>query len=180
MISWLSSNLIEINVRERTIITVSGLAPDLDGFGLIVDPILRVFGYTANYWGNYHHALHNLGFCLLLTVAGYFLARVEKLMVACFVFVVFHIHLLSDLVGSRGPDGYQWPIPYLKPFSNDANLTWHYQWELNAWPNIFIGVVLLVTVGAFAKRTGKSPFEIVSPRANEAFVGLVKKFTMYG
>ena len=176
MMSWLPSNFIEVNVRERSIIALSGLAPDLDGFGLILDPILRLLGYTANYWGNYHHALHNLGFCLVLTVVGFFFAKVKKLTVACFVFVVFHLHLLSDLLGSRGPDGYQWPIPYLEPFSSNFNLTWRYQWELNAWPNILIGVLLFVAVVVFAKKTGKSPFEIVSAHANETFVDLVRKF----
>jgi hypothetical protein len=29
--------------------------------------------------------------------------------------------LVADLMGARGPDGDQWPIPYLLPFSTDGN-----------------------------------------------------------
>jgi len=28
------------------------------------------------------------------------------------------------MLGSRGPDGYQWPIPYLSPFSSAVQLSW--------------------------------------------------------
>ena len=51
---------------------------------------------------------------------------------ALLVFISFHLHLLCDLIGARGPDGDQWPIPYLKPFSNSVQLAWHGQWALNA------------------------------------------------
>jgi hypothetical protein len=48
---------------------------------------------------------------------------------------------IGDLVGSRGPAGYQWPIPYLLPFSNSWHWTWKGQWALNAWPNILITII---------------------------------------
>jgi len=43
-----------------------------------------------------------------------------KWKVALLAFVSFHLHLAEDILGSRGPDGYQWPIRYLKPFSQAA------------------------------------------------------------
>lgn len=39
---------------------------------------------------------------------------------------------------SRGPDGYQWPIPYLPPFSNAWQWVWKGQWALNSPPNLLI------------------------------------------
>ncbi|MBB1397528.1 hypothetical protein [Pseudoalteromonas sp. SG44-8] len=105
LMSWLSSNLIAGNVRERRIITASGIAPDIDGFGLLVDPILRMLGYSSNLWGEFHHSLHNLGFFLLVTVTAYLVATVNKFKVAGMAFLLFHLHLICDLIGSKGPDG---------------------------------------------------------------------------
>ncbi|MGR6873655.1 hypothetical protein ACU6U9_15395 [Pseudomonas sp. HK3] len=167
--SWLSSNLINGGVRERRIMTVSGIAPDIDGFGLLIDPVLKVFGYSSNLWGEFHHALHNLGFCLLVTIAAYLSASVNKLKVAYMVFIIFNLHIFCDLIGSRGPDGYQSPIAYFEPFSGAVELGWQYQWELNAWPNITVGLTLYLIVFLYAKRSRKSPFELVSKKANRAF-----------
>ena len=89
---------------------------------------------------------------------------------ALLVFVSFHLHLLCDLVGARGPDGYQWPIPYLKPFSNAAQLAWHGQWALNGWQNFVITGVLLLATFWFAWKNGASPLELVSTPANRAFI----------
>ncbi len=81
---------------------------------------------------------------------------------ALLVFISFHLHLLCDLIGARGPDGDQWPIPYLKPFSNAIQLTWHGQWALNAWQNFVITGFLLLATFWIAWRYGSSPVELVS------------------
>ena len=94
---------------------------------------------------------------------------------ACLVFVSFHLHLLCDLIGARGPDGDQWPIPYLKPFSNTPQLTWHGQWALNAWQNFFItGTLLLVTLWLAWKHCS-SPVELVSQSANRALTQTLRE-----
>ncbi|WP_196161265.1 metal-dependent hydrolase [Reinekea sp. G2M2-21] len=173
--SWLSSNLVKVGQKERAIITVAGIAPDVDGIGLLLDPIIRAFGGTSNYWGQWHHTLHSFTFCMLIAAASYVLAKANKFTVACVAFIVFHLHLLFDLVGSRGPDGYQWPIPYLEPFSDLYTLTWQHQWALNAWQNVVIGFVLLISVGLVAKRYHRSPFEVISKRMDEAFVRMVQR-----
>jgi len=91
--------------------------------------------------------------------------------------LAFHLHLLGDLVGSRGPDGYQWPIPYLYPFSAQWTLAWPGQWELNAWPNILITALVLGITLYLAWKRGCSPLEMVSLKADAAFVtGLRKRF----
>ena len=87
---------------------------------------------------------------------------------AFLVFISFHLHLLCDLIGARGPDGDQWPIPYLKPFSNTLQLTWHGQWALNAWQNFVITGLLLLATFWIAWRHGSSPLELVSEPANQA------------
>jgi len=87
----------------------------------------------------------------------------------------FHLHLLGDLVGSRGPDGYQWPIPYLLPFSDRWQLTWTGQWELNAWPNILLTVLFLVATLYLACKRGYSPLELISKRMDDAFVAALRR-----
>lgn len=87
---------------------------------------------------------------------------------ALLVLISFHLHLLCDLIGARGPDGDQWPIPYLKPFSNAIQLTWHGQWALNAWQNFLITSIFLLATFWIAWRYGSSPLELVSEPANQA------------
>ena len=87
----------------------------------------------------------------------------------------FHLHLLGDLVGSKGPEGYQWPIPYLLPFSDRWQITWNGQWELNAWPNILLTAIFLVVTIYLACKRGYSPLELISKRLDDAFVAALRK-----
>jgi inner membrane protein len=87
---------------------------------------------------------------------------------ALLVFISFHLHLLCDLIGARGPDGDQWPIPYLKPFSNSVQLAWHGQWALNAWQNFAITATFLIVTFWLAWKYRSSPVELVSRSANRA------------
>jgi hypothetical protein len=102
-------------------------------------------------------------------------ARERRSLVVALVALSFHLHLLGDLVGARGPDGYLWPIPYLLPFSDAWSLTWEGSWALNGRPNIALTVVLLALTFRFAWKRGRSPVEIVSTRADEAFVRTLRQ-----
>ena len=134
---------------------------------LMPSPVDR---HTTNFFSTYHHLLgHNLGFALLITVLAFFLSG-RCLLVAGFVFLSFHLHLLCDLVGSRSPDGYQWAIPYLLPFSDAWQLVWQGQWQLNAWQNFVITGIALVISFAFAVKRGFSPLEVFSISADRIFV----------
>jgi inner membrane protein len=94
---------------------------------------------------------------------------------AFLVFISFHLHLLCDLIGARGPDGDQWPIPYLKPFSNSVQLAWHGQWALNAWQNFVITGLLLLATFWIAWKYASSPVELVSQSANDSFVFALRR-----
>jgi len=87
----------------------------------------------------------------------------------------FHLHLFEDVLGSRGPDGYQWPIPYLSPFSSALQLVWRGQWGLNAWPNVLITAVLLLITLWLAWQKGFSLLEMVSARADSALVDALRR-----
>jgi hypothetical protein len=86
----------------------------------------------------------------------------------------FHLHLLGDVIGARGPDGFQWPIPYLLPFSHRLDIVWHGQWALNSWPNFVTTGIGLIIMFVIARNRGYSPLEIISKRADATFVSAVR------
>ncbi|MBN1625579.1 MAG: metal-dependent hydrolase [Deltaproteobacteria bacterium] len=173
---WLVANTSKAGKRERMLITIAGIIPDVDGFVIIGDFLTRNSNHPLHLWGDFHHVLaHNLGFAILVTIVGYLLAKKRKITTAFLVWISFHIHLLGDILGGRGPEGYQWPIPYLLPFSNSWQLAWKGQWALNAWPNFIItGVALFFTLFLAWKR-GFSPLEMISCKADKLFIKTLHK-----
>lgn len=190
-----TGNPISLTKREKILVISAALAPDIDGLGLVPEVLTRHSSHPLLWFSLYHHSLHNLTFALVCTLAAFLIAgpfarsaTTETVLpprhlwlTALLVFISFHLHLLCDLIGARGPDGDQWPIPYLKPFSNTMQLTWHEQWALNGWQNFaFTGLLLLVTFW-FAWKHGSSPLELISVKANSAFVrALRQRFGMKG
>jgi hypothetical protein len=169
--------------REKALVVAAAVAPDIDGIGIIPELLTRNTSHPLLWFSEYHHSLHTLAFALLCTLAAYIIAGPmvgftfgpsiqgrrspsHPWLTALLVFISFHLHLLCDLIGARGPDGDQWPIPYLKPFSNAVQLTWHGQWALNAWQNFAITGLLLLATFWIAWRYGSSPVELVSEKVN--------------
>ncbi|CAK8715626.1 Metal-dependent hydrolase [Candidatus Electronema halotolerans] len=175
LISWLTANTIQLDRRERFLITFSGLAPDADGLGIIGDLLTRNSDKPLQWWGEYHHLLgHNIAFGCCLAAGTFFLAKQRKAAAALLALISFHLHLFCDLIGSRGPDGYQWPLPYLWPFSDAWQWAWQGQWALDAWPNLLITVAVLAATFLMAWQSGRSPLEFISSRANAAFVASLR------
>ena len=172
---WVVANTAHVDRKDRLIVTIAGVISDVDAAGIIAETVTRSSERPLLWWSEYHHVLaHNLGFGLLVTIVSFLLAK-QKAKAATLAAISFHLHLLGDLVGARGPDGYQWPIPYLLPFSDAWQWMWTGQWELNAWPNFAITLALLAMTFIFAWSRGYSPLEIISTRADEAFVATLRK-----
>ena len=172
---WVVANTADLTTRDRALVTLAGVVPDIDGLGIIAEILTEQTAFPLLWYSKYHHVLcHNLGFGLLLAVTA-ILFGIRRWMTAFLVLVVFHLHLLGDLVGSRGPDGYQWPIPYWAPFSDGWKLMWTGQWELNAWPNVLITALLLAATLYIARKKGCSPLEMVSKRADSACVSILRR-----
>ena len=162
--------------RERTLITWAAVVPDLDAIGIVPELLTRDRPEPLLWFSEYHHLLaHNLGFGLLVTALAFALARRRRVLVAGLAFLSFHTHILGDIAGGQGPDGYSWPIPYLLPFSDRWQLEWSGQWQLNAWPNFLITGALLALTLAWARRRGYSPLEMVSARADQALVATLRQ-----
>lgn len=150
-----------------------GILPDLDGLGLVSD--LVTHGKTE-WFAQYHHLLcHNLLFGLLLSATPILLVKARRLRVFLLSLAAFHLHLLGDLMGSRGPDGYQWPIPYLWPFSPSFELTWHGQWNFNGWQNSLILAALFAWAVCLAFRRHRSFVEIISRDLDRQILGFLSR-----
>jgi hypothetical protein len=89
--------------------------------------------------------------------------------------LIFHLHLLCDLVGSGGPGlDAAWPIHYLGPFSNTLTIQWSGQWQLNAWPNVALTLVLLAITFRRIILIRTSPTSLFGHRFDRAFVSTIQ------
>jgi len=175
LLGWGLANSAPLDRRERACVTLASVVPDLDGLGIIVDVATWSSAAPTELWGTYHHVLgHNLGFALAVGLTTLLVTR-GRWIATLLTLLSFHLHLLGDLIGARGPDGDQWPIPYLLPFSDLWQLVWSGQWGLNAWPNFLITIVLLALTFYLAWERGYSPLELVSGRADRGFVTALRQ-----
>ena len=173
LISWIATVEILETRRERVIVSLSGLAPDLDGLGLIID---KWSGYTSYYERFHHHLGHGLFAALVIATLASLIAHSRKATVWILSVAVVHIHILCDLIGSRGRDGYQWPLHYLYPFNPDYQLTWQYQWQLDAWSNQLI-IALLLLANLYYAATKRLTFsEVISGRLNDGAMKMGFKY----
>lgn len=138
--------------RDRVIVTVAGVAPDLDG--------LTLLGGTDLY-GEYHHLLtHGYPAAIATAVVAFVLGR-QRALTAALALVSFHLHLLCDLAGS-GPG---WPIYYFWPTSR-AEWFWDGQWDLASWQNTTIGLAVTLTCLSAALWRSRTPVELFSLSAD--------------
>ena len=174
LISWTVANTAEIPRRDRALVTLTGVIPDIDGVGIVAELLTEDTSTPLIWYSKYHHVLaHNLAMGLILA-AFVFCFSIKRRITTLLALAAFHLHLLGDLAGSRGPDGYQWPIPYFFPISSDWSLTWQGQWELNAWPNILATLVFVAITLYIACKRGRTPLEMFSLKADAALVARLR------
>ena len=171
---WALANAADLDPRDCAIVAVAGVVPDVDGLGWVVEAATINTDNPLLWYGEYHHVLaHNLGFALLFCGLA-LLTGNRKRLLGVWALVSFHLHLMFDLAGSRGADGYQWPIPYLQPFSDAWQLTWSGQWRLGAWQNDAIAAFFLFVMIYLAWLRGYSPLGIFSISADQKFVDALR------
>lgn len=187
---WVVAGATSLRRREKAAVVIAAVAPDVDGLGIIPELLTRGSAHPLLWFSQYHHALHTLAFAVVVTLTAYLIAASANFTLgpeiqgplipgqawttAGLAFLNFHLHLLCDLLGSRGPDGDPWPIPYLKPFSDALQLSWQGQWPLNAWQNFAITGGLLVATLWIAWKHGSSPVEFISSKGNDALVASLR------
>ena len=157
--------------RDRALVAWAGVVPDLDGLGLIVDAIAGWFGGTMQWYDRFHHSLtHGLPAAIACTALFAAFAR-DRIRAAVLVFASFHLHLLGDLLGSRGADVRAiWPIQYLAPLSDAMTVEWSGQWPLTSWQNTTITVTLMGYALMLAVQRGYSPVSLFSDKADAVFI----------
>lgn len=178
LLSWTVADSFKLAPRDRKLVTWCGLLPDLDGLGIVVDLANALLGRPETaYYHLYHHDwLHGLPAALAIPALLCLPGR-QRWKVFLLGVLVVHLHLLCDLVGSRGPAPSDlWPIPYLAPLSHRWTLLWHGQWRLDGWQNLVISLALLAVVTARAIRRGYSPVSLFSERADRVFVAVLQKW----
>ena len=175
LIGWSLAGASGCSRKQRAAVTFAGVIPDFDGLGIVIDTLTLNSAYPTTWWSDYHHILgHNIGFAIFIGAAAACLFKDNRTKLILLVLISFHLHLLGDIIGARGPEGAQWPIPYLLPFSTSMNLTWGGQWQLNAWPNFLITGSLLTYTFYYAWKKGYSPLEFISRKGNDAFVASLR------
>ena len=154
--------------------------PDADGLGIVayvVGSVISGQACTYHYYQEYHHLQsHGWPGALVGTALLTCFAR-QKPPVAVMCLITFHLHLLCDLIGSRGPTaGDLWPICYSEPIFRHPVWFWKGQWRLDGWQNRIITVVLVLTELGLAPRCGYSCLEIFDRKADAVFVGVLQKW----
>ena len=97
--------------------------------------------------------------------------------VAVMCLVVFHLHLLCDLIGSRGPGPNDlWPICYSEPLFRHPIWFWKGQWKLDGWQNQTIFVVIFGASLLVAVKKGYSFVEILGSRLDSVFVKVLQQW----
>ena len=178
MVGWVALERFQASNRDKALVVCAGLAPDLDGLGIVVDFATRTLGLPeTDYYQSFHRMYgHGLPAALLLS-AIVAMFGVNRMRVALCAFLAIHLHLLCDLVGSRGAGAEDiWGVFYLAPLFPGFELSWREQWPLIGWQNMLISALLLAIIMARATRTGYSPLALVSARADRAFVATLRNW----
>ena len=172
---WAIASAAPLNLKDRALITIAGIVPDIDGLGILVDFATHFSSAPTDFWGRFHHVLaHTLTFGIVFTLIAGALAT-RKTLCVLLVLASFHLHLVCDVMGARGPDGYQWPIPYFNPFSSHPQWTWSGQWALNSWQNLLLTFGLILWTGRVAIQKGISPLIFFSRKADHIFVTTLRQ-----
>jgi inner membrane protein len=168
-LSWWTANVLPLSRRDRFVVFLAGVLPDLDGIGLVC---------SWQAYLTYHHVLcHNLLGCILWTALVALLSQ-QPGKCATLAALNWHVHLACDYFGSGGADGSCWPLPYLVPFlgeglgDNLAGPSWYWnrwQWPLNGWPNLLITLITGIGFLYVAVRLDRTWFEFVWPRMDRMF-----------
>ena len=158
-LSWLTTARVAAR-RDRALITLAGVLPDLDGLSLLG-------GVDA--YGRWHHLLTH-GLVSAVVCAGVMTALAkDRVKVFALCLLAFHLHLLCDLAGS-GPG---WPIFYWWPF-NRSELMWSGQWDLASWQNAVFGLAVTLAALGCALPLGRTVFELVSVKWDALVVATLR------
>lgn len=159
-LSWLGAQKLASR-RDRLLVTLGGVLPDLDGLTLLAGEDL---------YGQWHHVLTH-GFLSAVVISGALaLFATRRLAVFLLAFGAFHLHLFCDLLGS-GPG---WPIFYFWPL-NRTQWFWDGQWDLASWQNTLVGLAATLAVLACAVPFNRTAVELFSLKTDAKVVEAIRR-----
>jgi inner membrane protein len=176
--SWIIAAHTTNNPRDCRLVALAGILPDLDGLGLLIDLVTPALGLKQTlFYERYHHfLLHGAWGGLLIALTLAFFAR-QRWRVALLALLVFHLHVLADFIGSRGPAPEDlWPIFYFGPFDKDPMWIWKGQWRLDGWQNKSIFAGLFLWAIWLAIKRGHSVVGVFNRRTDQAVVSVLRKW----
>jgi inner membrane protein len=176
--SWVIAAKTTDNPRDCRLVALAGILPDADGLGLIADIVTPWLGLKpTHFYGRYHHyLLHGAFGAVVIALLMAAFAR-HRWRVALLSLLVFHLHLLCDFVGSRGPSPEDlWPIFYFGPFDKEPMWLWSGQWRLDAWRNRFLSAGLFGMALWMAPSRGYSVVGVFSRRLDAVVVPVLQKW----
>ncbi len=186
VIGWWTANVLPLVRRDRLLVFLGGVLPDLDGLGMLTDKL----GLSRSAFESYHHVIcHNLFACLGWAVLIALLAR-DTGRCVLLVLLNWHLHLACDYFGSRGPvETPPWVLPYLYPLVGSwkgvelIGPSWYWnrwQWPLNAWPNVLLTLLFFAGWIWIAVRLNRTWFEFVSLRLDQELCRTLRRWLRGG
>jgi hypothetical protein len=174
---WLLAYSFRLAQRERRIVACASIAPDLDGVGWLIDRFNTQLNISTDFYFQFHHVVgHNLLAGSAIATLALIFASKQKWRVFWLALGAAHLHLIGDVMGSKGPDGYQWPIAYLYPFTDRFQWIWSGQWELHAWQNSAITLGMLGMALYVGWRKNYSFVEVISARLDQEFFNMLARY----
>jgi hypothetical protein len=183
MISWFAADAVGINsAKDRRIIALSGLAPDIDVLAYLGGIVY--FGFDKDLafehvWQVVHHRYtHGLGFILLTGIVSFIIVSRGSMRkdvvfhasgIAILSMIASMVHVFCDIVAG-GPT---WAVFPLWPFS-DFGWAVNWSWVLADWTNTAILFSCLAGMMFYAKTTGRSPLESINYDLEKWFVTIVQ------
>jgi inner membrane protein len=175
---WVGLEKFVPSMRDKGLIAVAGVLPDIDGLGIGVDVATRALGLPpSDLYQQYHRMLaHGLPAALVFSVLLACFARRPRSVFA-FALVAVHLHFLCDIVGSRGSTASDlWSIYYFAPVALSPELFWSGQWPLVGWQNTAITAILLFAVLLRSAVSGYSPVGLVSAKGDGVLSSVAQRW----
>lgn len=169
-LSYLLPWRMRLERRDRVLVTLAGLAPDVDA------PVLLALGRDA-FVEHHHDFTHHLAGAVVAAGAAFLLGR-RKRAVAALAAAAWCGHLFLDMVGAgdRHPgEPFAYTLPLLRPFSARAFEPFPFAWPLASWQNgvVMAGAVVLMVRLALVE--GRTVLEAFSPHADRAVVTALRR-----
>jgi hypothetical protein len=71
---WIFANCFDLERRDRAPFTLAGMAPDVDGLGVIPELLTRNSSPPRMWFSLYHYSLHNVMFAPVIAALAFALA----------------------------------------------------------------------------------------------------------